>query len=344
MLPGFVPPACNQRVPCEQGRSVRFKRKLVGPDKPTRRERSDDLAEVRLADSTPRSGEPATWGSGQRELNCSRATWAPSNGRSGLLCKEKNTPTMETGLERIAAKARCEPKLRFTSLAHHITRERVWTNLCQIPNHSAPGVDGQTVTEAKESFEAWIGRDASIRSPQGYRAPDIRRVYIPKPGKQEKRPLGVPTVSDRALQRSAAQVLSAIYEQDFLPCSFGGRPGQGAHHALATLNEVIAGSKVGWVLEADLKNFFGSLEPRLVAPVCRAPSRRPAPDQPDPALVESRRPGRRRATSEREGNPARWIDQRVAEQCVSALCARPVVRAGGQASPAGRSPPGAVHR
>jgi group II intron reverse transcriptase/maturase len=95
---------------------------------------------------------------------------------------------------------------------------------------------------------------------KGYQAPPIRRAYIPKPGKQEKRPLGVPCVSDRALQRSTAQVLSAIYEQDFIPCSFGGRPGIGAHHALATLNEVIAGRKVGWVLEADLKNFFGSLE------------------------------------------------------------------------------------
>src|ERR1700730_9838121 len=61
------------------------------------------------------------------------------------------------------------------------------------------------------------------------------------------------------LQRSVAQILSAIYEQDFLPCSFGGRPGRGAHHALATLHQRIAGSKVEWVLEADLKNFFGSL-------------------------------------------------------------------------------------
>jgi RNA-directed DNA polymerase len=69
----------------------------------------------------------------------------------------------------------------------------------------------------------------------------------------------VPTVADRALQRSTAEVLSAIYEQDFLPCSFGGRPKLSAHHALATLNEVIAGGKMGWVLEADLKNFFGSL-------------------------------------------------------------------------------------
>jgi group II intron reverse transcriptase/maturase len=67
-------------------------------------------------------------------------------------------------------------------------------------------------------------------------------------------------VSDRALQRSVSEVLCAIYEQDFLPCSFGGRPGRGAHNALSTLNEVIAGKKVSWVLEADLKNFFGSLD------------------------------------------------------------------------------------
>jgi len=166
---------------------------------------------------------------------------------------------MTTALERIAEKARCEPKLRFTSLAHHITKERVWENLCQIATDSAPGVDGQTVPEAKESFEIWIEAMLQSVHRQGYAAPNIRRVYIPKPGKQEKRPLGVPCVADRALQRSAAQVLSAIYEQDFLPCSFGGRPGRGAHQALASMHEMIAGRKVEWVLEADLKNFFGSL-------------------------------------------------------------------------------------
>jgi len=132
-------------------------------------------------------------------------------------------------------------------------------NLSQIPVKSAPGVDGQTVTEAKESFEEWIAGMLQSVHRQGYRAPEIRRVYIPKPGKQEMRPLGVPTVADRALQRSTAQVLSAIYEQDFMSCSFGGRPGRGAHQALATLHEKIAGGKIEWVLEADLKNFFGSL-------------------------------------------------------------------------------------
>jgi len=174
--------------------------------------------------------------------------------------QREEQPVMATGLERIAAKARGEPKLRFTSLAHHITRERVWENLDGIPTCSAPGCDGQTVPQAKEDFGVWIEPLLQSVHRRGYQAPPIRRVYIPKPGKQEKRPLGVPCVSDRALQRSTAQVLSAIYEQDFLPCSFGGRPGLSAHQALATLKEVIAGRKVGWVLEADLKNFFGSLD------------------------------------------------------------------------------------
>jgi len=115
------------------------------------------------------------------------------------------------------------------------------------------------VPEAKESFGEWIEPMLQSIHRKGYQAPHIRRVYIPKPGKPEKRPLGVPCVADRALQRSVAQVLSAIYEQDFLPCSFGGRPGRGAHQALATLHEVVAGRKVEWILEADLKNFFGSL-------------------------------------------------------------------------------------
>src|SRR5262249_14933660 len=206
-----------------------------------------------------RSGEPATWGSGQQKLTCSWETWALSNERIRPSMQREESPTMETGLERIAAKARSEPKLRFTSLAHHVTRGRVWENLCQIPKDSSPGVDGQTVPEAKESFGEWIDEMLQSMHRQGYQAPDVRRVYIPKPGKQEKRPLGVPCVADWALQRSVAQVLSAIYEQDFLPCSFGGRPGRGAHQALATLHEVISGGKVEWVLEADLKNFFGSL-------------------------------------------------------------------------------------
>ena len=134
--------------------------------------------------------------------------------------QREGKPVMTTGLERIAAKARCEPKLCFTSLAHHISKELVWNSLCQIPRKSAPGCDGKTVNETKETFTDWIEPMLQSIHHKGYKPPPVRRVYIPKPGKQEKRPLGVPTVSDRALQRSTAQVLSAIYEQDFLSYSF----------------------------------------------------------------------------------------------------------------------------
>lgn len=179
---------------------------------------------------------------------------------------------------------------------------------------------------------------------QGYRAPDIRRVYIPKPGKTEKRPLGVPTVADRALQRSTAEVLSAIYEQDFLPCSFGGRPKLSAHHALATLNEVIAGGKIRWVLEADLKNFFGSLNHDWVL---RFVAHRVG----DPRLISLIRRWLKAGVFEdgkvhpsEEGTPQGGIDQRTVEQPLSSLCARPLVRTRGEEPVAGRSPAGALYR
>ena len=167
---------------------------------------------------------------------------------------------MGTGLGGIAAKARRETKLKFTSLCHHITRELIWESLNKIPKESAPGVDGISVEEAEKTFEVWIEEMLSSIHRKAYKAPPVRRVWIPKPGKTSKRPLGVPCVADRALQRSVSLVLSSIYEQDLLPCSFGGRPRLSAHHALSTLNEIIAGKKISWVLEADLKNFFGSLD------------------------------------------------------------------------------------
>ena len=92
--------------------------------------------------------------------------------------QREDQPTMATKLEHIAAKARCEPKLRFTSLAHHITRERVLKNLQQIPRRSAAGVDGQSVEEAKESFDDWIGPMLGSIHRQGYKAPEYpARLY-----------------------------------------------------------------------------------------------------------------------------------------------------------------------
>src|SRR6185437_3154200 len=117
---------------------------------------------------------------------------------------------METNLEGIAVKARKETSLRFTSLCHHITRELVWESLCHIPTNSSPGVDGVTVDQAKETFPNWIEEMLQSVHRKGYKAPSVRRVWIPKPGKKtDKRPLGVPCIMDRVLQRSVSKVLSA---------------------------------------------------------------------------------------------------------------------------------------
>lgn len=166
---------------------------------------------------------------------------------------------METNMERITAKARNDANLRFTSLTHHITKDLVWDSLSHIANNSATGIDEIDVKQAKEQFNDWINGVIGAIHRKGYKAPPVRRVWIPKPGKTEKRPIGVPCVIDRAVQRSVATVLTAIYEQDFLNCSFGGRPKRSAHNALATMDRKISSGKISWVLEADLKNFFGSL-------------------------------------------------------------------------------------
>ena len=153
------------------------------------------------------------------------------------------THTVATALERIAAKARREPKLTFTSFAHHLTLDRLRDHLSHMDKTSAAGVDGYTVAEVTANLD-WVAKEVLRQiHTQGYHPPPVRRVWIPKPGKAEKRPIGIPTVFDRALQKSTAQVLEAIYEQDFLNGSFGGRPGRSAHHALATLNEIIAGQE-----------------------------------------------------------------------------------------------------
>jgi group II intron reverse transcriptase/maturase len=171
-----------------------------------------------------------------------------------------NKAVMETGLERIAAKARCDAKLKFTSLAHHITPELLRKSLDGMPMLTGVGVDKMDVGLARETFETWGPEVIDSIHRMGYSAPPVRRVYIPKPGKSEKRPIGVPTVIDRSIQKTVSEILSQIYEADFISGSFGGRPGRGTHQALATMQDAISAHKVSWVYEADLKNFFGSLD------------------------------------------------------------------------------------
>jgi len=167
---------------------------------------------------------------------------------------------MNINLERIAAKARKETDLKFSSLAHHITKELIWESLDRMSKYTAPGIDLETAEGALKDFDLWIKEVIASIHQKRYMPPAVRRVCLLKPGKKEMYQIGIPIVIDRALQRSTAEVLSAIYEQDFLNCSYGGRPGRGANNALAKLNKIIAGDNISWVLEADLKNFFGSLD------------------------------------------------------------------------------------
>jgi hypothetical protein len=138
VLPGFVPPACCPKVPCEQGRAVGLKRELVGPAKPKWRERSEGQAAVRLADSTPRSGEPATWGSGQRALNCSKATgrrfislhsviFIYNKAHTSCLARSAlrhQTPKVGAGCSNWARPDPCE--LRLESARNCISRRSPW--------------------------------------------------------------------------------------------------------------------------------------------------------------------------------------------------------------------------
>lgn len=158
----------------------------------------------------------------------------------------------------IAAKARKNPKEQFNNLLHHLTYELVEECLAKIPKSSAKGVDEMSVEDAQENL-SWLLPPILKQIHEGrYTPPPVRRVYIPKAdGKQ--RPIGIPAVIDRAIQAAMTKILGEIYEQDFLKCSFGFRPGLSCHHALATVNEILYRWKLEQVLEVDIQDFFGSL-------------------------------------------------------------------------------------
>lgn len=158
----------------------------------------------------------------------------------------------------IAAKARSNPKEQFNNLLHHLTYELIEECLNKIPKSSAAGVDGMSVEEARANL-SWLLPPILKQIHDGnYEPPPVRRIYIPKANGKE-RPIGVPAVIDRAIQAAMTQLLNEIYEQDFLKCSFGFRPGLSCHHALATVNAIMYRWRSEQVLEVDIQDFFGSL-------------------------------------------------------------------------------------
>jgi group II intron reverse transcriptase/maturase len=174
------------------------------------------------------------------------------------MTETKSSTYISPGLQRAAMQAKEHPEWTLTTLAHHIDLDLLRAAYRRTRKDGAVGVDGVTAKQYARDLEAnlrsLLGRAKSGR----YRAPAVRRAYIPK-ADGRRRPLGIPTFEDKVLQRAVVMVLEAVYEQDFLDCSYGFRPGRSAHDALGALRDGAMALGGGHVIEADIRDCFGTL-------------------------------------------------------------------------------------
>ena len=176
---------------------------------------------------------------------------------------------VSTKRQRIAQLARQAPEMVFTSLSHHIDIEWLREAYRLTRKDGATGVDGQTSDEYAAGLEANLQSLLDRAKSGTYRAPPVRRVHIPKGSGSETRPIGIPTFEDKVLQRAVAMVLESVYEQDFLDCSYGFRPGRSAHQALEALRKQLMEMGGGWIVEVDIRKFFDTLEHRHLQAMVR---------------------------------------------------------------------------
>jgi group II intron reverse transcriptase/maturase len=164
-----------------------------------------------------------------------------------------------SALDRVRRKARWDKEARFTALLHHVDVDRLREAYRALNPKAATGVDDLTWETYGENLEENL-RDLHVRVHRGsYRAKPTRRAYIPKPD-GGMRPLGVAALEDKILQRAVVEVLNGIYEADFLGFSYGFRPRRSPHDALDALAAGVYNKKVSWVLDADIRDFFGRLD------------------------------------------------------------------------------------
>ena len=166
---------------------------------------------------------------------------------------------VSTKRQRIAKLAQRTPKISFSSLAHHIDIDWLHEAHRQTRKDGACGIDHQTAAEYEVNLEANLQSLLDRAKSGRYRAPAVRRVLIPK-GRDGQRPIGIPTFEDKILQRAVVMVLEEVYEQDFLECSYGFRPGRSAHQALQALWKQAMDMGGGWILEVDVEKFFDTLD------------------------------------------------------------------------------------
>lgn len=168
--------------------------------------------------------------------------------------------TVSTKQARIAELAKRMPETALYSLSHHIDLEWMREAYKRTNKRSAVGVDGITAADVEDDLDDHLQELINGLKSMEYRAPPVRRVMIPKAGGKE-RPIGVPTLLDKVLQRAVHMVLEPLYEQDFYDCSYGFRPGRNAHQALQALDEALftSGSPC-WVLDVDVESFFDTID------------------------------------------------------------------------------------
>lgn len=169
--------------------------------------------------------------------------------------------SVSTKQQRIAELAKRSPQMGFTSLAYLMDIDWLREAFHRTRKDGATGVDGQTWTQYAQHLEENLQSLLDRAKSGTYRAPPVRRVHIPKAGSvTETRPIGIPTLEDKVLQRAVAMLLEPIYEQDFFDCSYGFRTGRSAHQALADLWRQTMNMRGGWVLEVDIRKFFDTLD------------------------------------------------------------------------------------
>ena len=166
---------------------------------------------------------------------------------------------MSTGLLKVMERAREYPHGKLLSLAHHIDQAALERAYSRIRNDAAVGVDGVTKASYGEDLEANLADLHARLKGMRYRHQPIRRIHIPKgPGKT--RPIGISATEDKIVQGALRELLEVIYEQDFLDCSYGFRPGRSAHDALRSLNKSMMYGEVNWLISADIEAFFDSMD------------------------------------------------------------------------------------
>lgn len=173
--------------------------------------------------------------------------------------RTQRRPLAPSALDRVREVARRDRKVRFTALLHHVTIDRLRRAFLSLKKSAAAGIDGVTWEQYAVDLEDNLA-DLHARLHRGaYRAKPTRRAYIPK-ADGRRRPLGIASLEDKLVQRAVVEVLNAIYEVDFLGFSYGFRPGRGQHDALDALVVALHTRKVNWVLDADIRGFFDTID------------------------------------------------------------------------------------